>query len=421
VAALRRSTLGGRGPYNDVVEQWDLNIRGADAVTAMSNVETLARLLDNAERFWRLGQNISPVRLRFAPQGSTLFSTANPAECLVLGRAPGDEIAGVSLPSRFNDVGMIFEVLQARLKFVRGGLWLNPTAETASSSAAANPTVQSATLTSTLTVSAPTKLAIAWSGTPTFVGAPSPIVLWASAANRIVIYEAESGSLFTNVTSVADAANNARGGSVARYTPINTSLNGVVGITLSGLDTNTRRVAYYAAVRNNSATTTWLMQVVSTGAETDKRTPIVPIDTSTTNPRIVFLGTLAYATTPTGIELDVQASAASGTLDVDYIVALAVDDERSGALALTWADDQPTTYTIDPRPLTATVPQASGNGALGRLFSYSGDAMIHTNGQVVAATILMTSGAKWRGSSGGGSVLNTTLTATRNNAYLTPR
>ena len=84
IVTRRRSALG-RGPWDDVIEEWDLVVKSADAATALSNLETLTRLLDIADRFWRLGESVSPVLLKYAPQGSTIFSTANPATCLVLG------------------------------------------------------------------------------------------------------------------------------------------------------------------------------------------------------------------------------------------------------------------------------------------------------------------------------------------------
>jgi hypothetical protein len=156
IATRRRSALG-RGPWDDVVEEWDLIVKGADTATALSNLATLARLLDNADRFWRLGENVSPVLLKYAPQGSTIFSTANPATCLVLGRTPQDR-TNISLPANANDVGMLFEIRPVHLRFVRTGQWLNPTVETTTiTAAAANPTVQTANFTSNLTIASPTQ------------------------------------------------------------------------------------------------------------------------------------------------------------------------------------------------------------------------------------------------------------------------
>lgn len=421
IAGLRKSTLGGRGPYNDVVETWDLNIRGADAATALANLETLTRLLDQAERWWRMGQNIfSPVLLKYTPQGSTLFTTANPAECLVLGRAGGDETAGVSLPVIFNDVGMYYEIRGVRLKFIRAGQWLNPTAETVSSGASNNPSLLNPSLATNQPISSPTKIQVAWSSTFWGTSSLTPVVLYGDSG-YLLLLEAESGSLGANVTSVADAANKARGGNVARYTPVNTNLNLIIGLDLgsAGMSSSARRFAVYAAVRNNSGSTTWSLQVALQSGAIFPSAPLVPIDVSTTNPRIVFLGTVASPIGLGQLLISAQASAASGTLDIDYVAVVAVDTERSGALAVFRSGvGGLSPLVIDPQPLTNIAPAVTIGTQPMR---YNGDAMIQSAGLGVFVVMLQTTNNYWVMTDSGGTVLTNTLTLTRNNAYLSPR
>src|SRR3990170_3534484 len=63
VAPLRRSQLGGRGPYGDVIEEMQLHITGSTVPNALANLATLAQLLDQAER-WSRGENVSAVLIK---------------------------------------------------------------------------------------------------------------------------------------------------------------------------------------------------------------------------------------------------------------------------------------------------------------------------------------------------------------------
>src|SRR4051794_5966182 len=52
IAPLRRSELGGHGPYDTVVEEIPIRVFGSSAADAYSKAETLNRLLDQTERWW---------------------------------------------------------------------------------------------------------------------------------------------------------------------------------------------------------------------------------------------------------------------------------------------------------------------------------------------------------------------------------
>lgn len=436
IASRRRAALG-RGPWNEVIEEWDLNIRGADAAAAMSNLETLVRLLDQADRFWRLGENVAPVILKYAPQGSTIFTTANPACCFVIGRAPGNE-TNLTLPAHFNDVGLYYEILGVRLRFLRTGEWLNPTAETASSSVAAIPTVQSVSLASNLAISSPANIEYHFSlaGVAGNVSSSSPsYVLVARDTSRLQIYEGEAAVYASPWNTMTDAANRARGGSIIRYSP-----GALVASThwfLSGFDSTARRIAIWAAVRNNSPTTTFSLTASlrsDLGSAQAVGLPTV-IDASVQTPRIVFLGILSCALAVTGLEIAATASAASGSLDIDYLVLHAVDDETSTTVALYDAmasvGTMPTPHpgynptVIDSRPLSATTPITTIGAAKTSILTYTGDANIMSVGNTLAAVWLGTPHATslatyWR--PGNFSVVaDTAITVSRHNGYLSPR
>lgn len=123
VASWRRSFLGNQPPYEDVVEEFRVNIRGTTAAEVMANVRRLNQTLDTAEQ-WYANELVAPsVRLLYAPQGSTISSTADPLQALVIGRAVGNE-TNLNLTERFNDIGLYREINDVRVRFWRRGPWI---------------------------------------------------------------------------------------------------------------------------------------------------------------------------------------------------------------------------------------------------------------------------------------------------------
>lgn len=417
IAPLRRSTLGGAGPYEDVVEEITVHICGESDVEVYQNQANLVKLLDQAERFWRLGQAVSPVLLHYAPIGASKVLQA-----MVLGRAPGDE-SGIGLPTTYNSDLGAFMVRNVRIRILRRGLWLNPLTESGSSSVAGTPTVQTVTLPSNVDVSSPYSLQFDFSvsGTPGSGQADSAVVLTASAASRLQIYEAESAtSLGSNLASQADAANLARGGSVLRYSP--GTLLTTFSQTLSGFDSTARRFSVWAAVRNNSATTTWQIQATAAGNNSyGSTTPWVPIGTENTVPRIIHVGILQTRTALASLQFYLQASAASGNLDIDYFIIHAIDDDSSAAIGLISNADNAVAFNpvvIDPKVLTDRSPWSTA----GTLISgYEGDAVLMSRGTTIAAVWLSTFSNYWRLVDGTNAAMNAAITAVRNTGYLIPR
>src|SRR5512139_3583418 len=86
VAPLRKSTLGGRGPYAEVIETLTLNIHGSSAADAYAKLQTLNTLLDQAERHAR-GEQVTAVVLKYSPDSATVSSSASPLQARIVGRA----------------------------------------------------------------------------------------------------------------------------------------------------------------------------------------------------------------------------------------------------------------------------------------------------------------------------------------------
>lgn len=430
IAGIRRNQLGGRGRYADVIEEFDINIRDTTADLCYQRLDTLVRLLDQAERYavWR--EPLNSVTLRYAPQGSTVASTAVPYEALVLGRVGDEDLSAVALPATYADAGMIYEIRGIHIRILRRGAWLYPTADNpGASGASANPTVMTRTYSQNHPISSPVGLSIGGfnrSTTPTIWGG---LLMVASGANDIQIIEAET--MATGVfTSVADAANNARGGSVLRYTPVLTGAIKTAAVSVSNPFPNQPLpFALYAAVRNNGAPTYTIAANAIVGGASNAVTPPYTVDASTTSPRLVFLGTFV-ATNLSKISLTVGTSATGSTLDIDYLILVCLRDETvsvvayddlnisgmaAGAVTLEaqfqgYADRDPLFYAKD-----------SGGGRLP--ITYRGSMPFANIGDTVYALWTATngtSGTSWRYVTTAPAVLSVTLTAMRNRAYLSP-
>lgn len=415
------------GPlYSDIEDTLTFHAIGCTPADAYAAVDAVNLLLDQAWR-WAQSEPVAAVRLLIQLQGTTL---ALPLEVAVKGRAPGNDSPPLAAPEQRAEYADNYVIQDVTITFLRRGQLLYPTAETGTySAAAAAPTVHTITLTTPTGLSSPTLLQFEYSqaGVIDNYDVEYAYALTASSASRLQIYEAESMSLGTNVASVADAAAFARGGSVARYSPgvLSTTLGG----TLVGFDTAARTIAVWAAVRNNSATTNFTIQAQA-GSNTGvvQNAVAVPIDTSTTNPRLIFLGIIAFQLAFDGVNLLLTASAASGTFDIDYIIVQAVDDETSGALRIFGTNGAATPLTgqgpltIDPRPLTFATPiVTSFPSSITTPMSYAGSPVLYTRGSFVTCLMGKTTGNFWRIVGGITVVDSRVLSIARYGAYLTPR
>lgn len=440
VPGLERSEFGGRGTHEDGEEQLEITPLDTTAALAYNRLQVLARLLDQAERF-AAGYNVAPVLLKYCPKGSTVASTAAPYQALILGRALGDQTRGVQIGGRWDDVGLTFMIDVVTVRLRRAGWWIGADVA-ANSSATANPGPITATLTTHPQLS-PTKLKLnGFAANRNFMSDASyvqtnPILIVGPTA-AISVVEAE-GATATAYTSVADSAHFARGGNHLRYTPTGT------GEAASGYLTGTlacRHLGVYAKLRNNGATT-YKIRVAGYIATDDSGAPVVyaqtavsqlvPIDASHANARHVFLGSLRA---PLGrsieaLKLLITASAAASSLDIDYLVLVALDDP--GLKVATLIPNNGMTpfphawsLTIDDQALTGLTPQVYVTDetlATDLPLGYEGDPLFLASLTTCTVVLMAHSdNGNWvfTSSGGGAAVSNLTLTATRHNAYLVP-
>ena len=423
VAGIRTSQLGGRGPYADVQEDILINIRDTTAALCWSRLDTLARLLDKAERWWLRNEPISPVLLKYVPQGSTQFSNASPLIAIVLGRVGDDQLNGVDLPSSVNDAGMLFEIYGVQIKCLRRGAWYGAPQESASSGSAANPSVMTVTLPSTHTINSVTDISISGFDKTTTPTIQSGYLIVNSNSIGIQIVEAE-GAASGTFTSVADAANNARGGNVLRFTPGVTTP--VTSGTITGLSAIGGTIAILAAVRNNGATTYQVQANMSGLGTVAVSTPLTLIDASTANPRLVLLGTLVGQQL-TKISFTITASAAASTMDIDYVIICMMVDENCAIVAhdqvaLTNLGAGAATLDAVFNPSTAQNPALQASGVGGSIpATYRGPLPFTSISNKVYVVWTATNGASWRFTTTAPAVLSVAATAARYKQYLTPQ
>ena len=422
VAGLRRSQLGGRGPYDDVVETMQINVTGSSAANALANLQTLVRIIDQAERFGR-GESEAPVTINYSPGGATVSSTGTPLKAVILGYAPG-ETRGVILPSNFEGPLLINRryVVSATLKFLRRGLWLHTESNWASS-ATANGDVASITIGSALTVRAP--MSVYMSNAYLSSSLKPGFFIVAHATGAIQVTNAE-GMTATGWTSVADGGVFARNTNVLRYTPTGTSESA------SGLATITQLFKFhvFANIRNNSSTPSYQIRVagfydsISTTVPL-AYTPRIVIPTTGTTPQWYYVGIIVSPLPVTRVAVYATASATGSSLDIDSLVC--VDDLYSqivtiqGGHAIT-ATAQNIQFVH--QSLSDYRPEQTNTSLF---VAYAGDIFFSYKPETLSTTIacawLATGDAggatTWRQTSGG-AVVNNTWTIYRYTGYLTP-
>lgn len=430
VAVRKRSTLGGR-PYTTVLEEIPINVRGATAAAAMANLAALSRLLDQAQN-WYDDESEAPVLIKYQPHGSLLSA---PLESLIFaGAAEGGEL--IQLPGGFNDVGMIFEISGVVLRFVRDGAWYGSEIS-ATTAGLEHPVVLPATFASSAAHYSP--VAVTLEGMfelDDLERYDAGFLLIANSEDRLHLidaYDLATGPFTTD----ADAARLPEGDGVLVYTPVGTTEVESGGTTI--VVQSVKRVGVVAALRNTSASTTFTIraEVNGQGERNAASTPPYVVDTSTTDPRVVFLGVaLCAETLVIGISLFVQASAAADTLVIDYLALIFLDDPTSRILALGPIDlnraialNDATELIVDPRALTARSPQIRQVSIVAPTTGYAvpeywkGDAFLLSKGTTIAALYCgrNATGDYWRASDdAGGGTYAGAITFARRPVYLVP-
>jgi len=438
-AGRRQSQLAGMSPYEDVLETMYIRIVGSSVANCLALLEDLSELLDQAER-WGKGENVTAVEIQYKPTGSALASavTAN-----IVGPPEGGDF--LTLPSDFDAVDDRNYALGTHanpiiLQFVRRGLWLGTT-EAESSSAGVTPDVlDTTTFTNNRAIHCPTD--IRWyinraSGTVKY----DAWMVLTNEGNKVHKNEGEAfttsatgtGSpTFTGGTSNSIAA--ASDTYVARMTFQNIDNVGTATESATGiLDSNSGTWAWWICADNNTGfDVTVQMGTYSDGGATygqlsTAKKLIIPA--TDTVPKIYYLGITSsqpplYSFQFT-VEISQDATGLPKSIDFDYVIGLALDDNAHILKAINVFGDNTDTYLHADHRLdgyiTPIVYETSNGSNITNYPAHDGRAAIYLTGNACSGVLFGTDAAgTYMIDSGSSTAAAVTLQATRTEGYLTP-
>jgi hypothetical protein len=365
VAGRRRSRLGGNGDYADVTDSLTVHVVASSAAQCVANLDSLILALDTAAR-WRDEQGADVIHIRAQVQATTVGTLA----AVVFGAAFDTPPASPS--PTFDETTGRWIIRDVVLRFVRRGLWLTPTQDTAATGTITVGEIATVALASHPTLS-PTRFqfeGVDWADNA--IG----YVLAASEAAQMQIFNCSSSGTINGGASVADAAGNyARGGNVLRFTAASgaTVMNAAyLPLTIP----NRCTVAHlFCNARPGSAAAAWDVQAIAAdNANFLSSAPSwsgvrVPVPAATTV-SLMYLGAATRVEAWSTLQLvaRVSASAYPQTLDLSTLVILAEDDTSS----ILYVSANPSivlssfnTLTVDPRPLSHISPMVSRRDSVG--------------------------------------------------------
>lgn len=420
VADEADNPLGSRSGWQDVTEEITFDVFGATALQLIANIKELLR---RARNYWRKGTGQAVV-LEVQIINSNLTST------LVALVKDGKLIT----PASYNDLSMVNDFAGLTLRVVRSGLWTTTTGTAASSATSANaPGPITITMPSAAPQPSPTVLELTGFNTATATTLATAVTL--VAPSGLLTMQAAS-SLAPNgaFTSVVETAGNQPvNTNVLRFTPTSTALASTGFAVVTGLTGSARTFAIYATMRASSAVTytviPFLIKALTAGSGTVA--PGTPVTFSGTAPTLVALGRITFpdpVSQPT-LALQASASATGGTLDIDAIWIMAVDDERStdivtqgiGTVTLTtlFGASAQERVMFQHDPLNYRVPVKIGASTSTTAYmslSYTGNAAILTQDTGIMVAFVGTQTTFWRQTG-----VTLSAAATRYTAYMVPQ
>jgi hypothetical protein len=434
IANLRTSPLAGRGPYGDVTEELTCAIVDTTAALCYAKLDTLARLLDKAARWWVRNENISPVVLKYAAPGSTIHSTAAPMQAIVLGRAD-DSGGALALNPTFNEALQGWIIEGVRMLVSRRGPWIG-----ASESASA--AVLTVTLPSTANIPGP--LEIDFTGFAVSSG-PNQIEIGAgfmciAPNNAFSLQQGEAANAAGIVGTwavTADAAARASGGSVGRLSHTAIPQSSYLNWTLPAAFATSTRIGVYLTYRNNSANA-WSIRAESYNGDlpTTDTTPLTYLAAAVSNPLALYVGPLAPRYGATSFSLVLARVGGTGTVTIDIDTVLAVDFSSGQTYVLAQAGipyallsasfaSKSVQIAVSFSPATLRDPEVRADfltTAYEMPVTVSGDTAICGSGSSIQAVWYATQSTWWTTQNAARTAtLNIGATISRRLAYLSPQ
>lgn len=441
IAVKSKSLLDGRDLYEDVTEEIALDILGTSVANALSNLETLIKLLDQSDD-WIDNENVSSVKVKYQPDGGTV----GVLYAIILGTDDNSSLG--ELPVTYNDVTYLYQILDVKIHFKRKGLWLTVTESSASSSATPSGDIFSVTLPSS-TTPGPNTLKLTMPTTPATDYTLSPnILILTDSASKLAVLEGEtfSGTPTFAATSPG-AAFLSRGTQVLRYTPAatNTETNSSSTTSVPSLLANEGLYAAFALVRGPVAYgATWSValsfqfnnnpSIVANAVRIDAA-PFTPVSYS------MFAISFGMFAVPVGgttsIQIFAKSTVAGGAfLDFDYLVFAKVDKAYHALLFnetyvpnVIYGTGATVQILLDP--LTTYKPFvgiSKTDGTLKLSKTFTGNSYINLGGTTVAGVWMVSGSAKasaadnrYRLSDGSDVLWSAVATVSRSKAYRVPQ
>lgn len=347
VSHRKDATIIGQANYEPVLETLQLNIVGSSAADCLTKLRALYQMLDDSDR-WYANQIVQHVIFAYQPKGSNASVTY---QTLVIGNATDEEI--LRLVPTLDDVGVTYRINGISISFWRLGEWLGET-DTATSAGVAPGTIGTVTLAATAPIASPYDASLRKFDLNTQPSAiPNSVLILAdrstdsafTAINSQYRLQTILGTNFAGgagySTPAESSANRAKSGTtILRYTPASTSFAQSGSFSIVTNFIQGRNIAAYATVRNNSGSTSFRVKIgtqqIASAAGSVIFGQEALVDTSSLNPRIIALGTIqainGYRSNT--FVLSIAASAASGTIDIDQIILVAIDDETTSIIEI---------------------------------------------------------------------------------------
>jgi len=329
VARRRLSLLGGRSPYEDVIEEMAIQVKGTSESDCLSKLNALVSLLDQAHA-WSMGENerSADVYIEYEPPNTAL---AGSVKAPILGPPPGEEF--ITLPRDFEFIltdgryRLGHESDPVILRFLRYPLWLRATETKAAGTTTGNPVIATtATFTNTMKALVPYDIDVTFSGVVgSSDGMPDIYVLTSNEADKLYTIEAES---MTGGSSTADS--NASAGNVHQAADSTTT---TLTDSAFALDANARRFAFWAVVKASGTTTQWTAQATLYYDDTISETSaagLVATANQVTTAQIIELGEIVTGWQPGRLAVVFTPDANNGeNLKIDYLCGIALDDSAN--------------------------------------------------------------------------------------------
>lgn len=311
IAQLNPGELGGAGPLAmvDGAIAVDVFSTPANLATTLTNLERLQQLAMQVQR-WRKGWSVPAVLLK-VQMGN---GVAPFYQCVL-------EDLSVEPPSDLADTLVIQEVTQVRLSFTRRGAWLPVSGTSVQTANVTQPAVQQVDFSSAAAFGTMLQLQSSNYSVSGY-GLGDGFVI---AAPAIVINTTVLPSVYmekpTTGTSTSDST--AWGGSVMRFGSGSNEIS--MGI-LTSLPPG--RISFFAVCRKTAAADVWSLKgnvygTSGAGGLFAQSTALSYLDTSSTSPRAIFLGSITSMawTTDTSVTI-ANVGTVTGSIDIDYFVAV---------------------------------------------------------------------------------------------------